>query len=219
MTDATKQKILSIVNCFEMGTPHLQYDQITRLHDGPGKVLQFTGSFGVTEAYNLKKLIELYIAKGGKFADEYKPYLKDMGKKFTLANDSKFGLLWKKSAREDQLMRDAQDEIYEELYFIPAVKWCEQANFKTPLSHLVIFDSILQSGQILPFLRKRFAETTANEKSWVKAYTATRDKWLRTHSNKAVRNSAYRTKDLLKIIADGDWELEHPVIAHGTRIP
>jgi chitosanase len=218
----TKKKIISIVNCFEMGTPHIQYDQITLLHDGPGKILQFTGSVGFTEAYNLKKVIQLYIDKGGELSKEFARYLPDMGKKFTLARDTKFHKLWKESA-EEQLMKDAQDEIYESTYFLPAEKWSETAGFELPLSYLVVFDSFLQSGSIMKMLRNRFPETLPNnggtEKEWIRAYAKTRLNWLKNHSRVAVRNSAYRMRDITKIINDDDWELENPVSANGIIIP
>lgn len=223
MDSETKKKIISIVNCFEMGTPHIQYDQITILNDGPNKVKQFTGSFGVTEAYNLKPLIELYIQKEGKFSQEFKRYLPNMGKKFVLADDKSFHALWKKSAKEDALMREAQDEIYERIYFVPAEKWSETAKFVEPLSYLVIFDSILQSGSILTSLRNKFPEKLPNnggdEKAWIKSYVTVRNSWLSNHSNKAVRNSSYRTRDLLRIINNNDWDLEKPVKANDIIVP
>jgi chitosanase len=218
MNATTKKKIISIVNCFEMGTSHIQYDQITILNDGPNKVKQFTGSFGVTEAYNLKTLIELYIQKKGKFSKEFEKYLPNMGKKFILADDKSFHTLWKKAAREDVLMREAQDETYENIYYKPAEQWSIDAEFIYPLSYLIVFDSMLQSGSIMKFLRNKFPEKLpsngGDEKAWIKAYLTVRNDWLSNHSNKAVRNSSYRTRDLLRIIHDNDWYLEKPVKAN-----
>lgn len=219
MDASTKKKIISIVNCFEMGTPEIQYEQTSFLNDGPGGIKQYTQSFGATEfGGNLKKLVELYVKKEGKYASDLKSYIPRIGKTPSLVNDKKFVELMKKASLEDQLMRDAQDELYEKIYFLPAEKWADAANFEEPLSYLVVFDSFLQSGSILKFLRNRFPETLDDEKAWVTAYSKTRYEWLKNHSNKHIKNSAYRMKDILKIIKDDDWDLEKPVIANDIKI-
>lgn len=218
MENKIANKIKSIINCFEMGSPHLIYEQITLLHDGPNDVLQFTGSFGVTERYNLKKLILLYIDNHGKYASDFFPYLKNMGKIFTLANDSNFKALWVKASKEDQIMKDAQDEIFDLLYFKPAEEWSKLAEFEHPLSYCVIADSFLHSGSIMTKLRNRFPEVLPNkggdEKEWIKQYTNVRLAWLQSSSNEAVRTSSYRVKDLIRIINSDDWELDNPVKAN-----
>lgn len=218
MNAKTKKKIISIVNCFEMGTKHIQYDQITLLNDGPGQKKQVTLSFGATQAGTLQRIINLYIERKGQFANDFKPFLPKLNKIPDLANDKDFINLLMKSSKEDQLMKDIQDEIYEIIYFVPAKQWSEDAEFIYPLSYLVIFDSMLQSGSIMKFLRNKFPEKLPNnggdEKKWIEAYLTTRDKWLSNHSNKAVRNSSYRTKDLLRVLRSNDWNLEKPVKAN-----
>lgn len=223
MDSNTKKKIISIVNCFEMGSPHIKYDDITLLHDAPGNQLQVTISFGMTQAGSLQKLIKNYIALHGKYASDFVSFLGKLDKIPDLALDHKFLELVKKASGDDQIMKDAQDEIYESTYFLPAEKWSETAGFELPLSYLVVFDSFLQSGSIMKMLRNRFPETLPNnggtEKEWIRAYAKTRLNWLRNHSREAVRNSAYRMRDITKIINDDDWELENSVSANGIIIP
>lgn len=219
MDTATKKKIISIVNCFEMGTPYIQYAQTSFLNDGPKGIKQYTQSYGATEfGGNLKKLVALYVENHGIYAKELTPYIERIGKMPSLVGDKNFIELMKKASIEDEIMRDAQDTLYENTYFLPAEKWAENANFDEPLSHLVVFDSFLQSGSILKFLRNRFPETLDNEKEWVSAYAKTRYDWLRNHSNKHIKNSAYRMKDILKIINDDDWDLDRPVSANGIIV-
>lgn len=218
----TKKKIISIVNCFEMGTPHLQYDQITLLHDAPGKQLQVTLSVGFTQAGSLQKVVHAYIDKHGTYASDFTKYLPKLNKIPDLALDKEFIKLLKKASKDDQLMKDAQDEIFEQIYFQPAEKWSETAGFEHPLSYLVVFDSFLHSGSIMKMLRNRFPEKLPNngghEKEWIEAYARTRLSWLRNHSNQAVRNSAYRMRDIIRIINNDDWDLEKPVEANGIVV-
>jgi chitosanase len=203
-----------------MGTPYIQYAQTSFLYDGPGGIKQYTQSFGATEfGGNLKKLVELYVSKKGKYAPELAAYTPRIGKTPSLTGDKKFIDLMQKASLEDQAMKDSQDELYERVYFEPAKKWAEKAGFVEPLSYLVVFDSFLQSGGILSFLRNRFPETLENEKEWIAAYSRTRLDWLSNHSNKAVKNSAYRMRDILRAVNSDDWKLAKPFIANGIKIP
>lgn len=207
----------------EMGVPYMQYDSITILYDGPGNTPQITLSVGATEmGGNLKKIVDLYISKNGKYSKDFIPYSDRIGKKPSLVDDKKFIDLLKTSSREDPLMREAQDEIYESAYLQSGIDWGKANGFTHPLSYLVIIDSFLHSGRIFMFLRNKFSEKTpangGDEKDWITAYVEARHNWLRTHSNKAVRNSSYRTKDYLRYIADNNWNLKNPVVANGVKI-
>ena len=63
-----KNRILSVVNIFETGTPDGEYDDISIFNDGTGGSRQITyGRSQTTEQGNLKKLIEAYIANKGMF--------------------------------------------------------------------------------------------------------------------------------------------------------
>ena len=57
------------------------------------------------------------------------------------------------------------------------------------------------------------------EKAWITAYTRARNKWLLERSSAAVKASAYRTKDLLKMIEEKNWNLDKlPLIANGKEV-
>lgn len=219
-----KRKIWSIVNCVEMGVPYFKYDDYTILPDGPHGIKQFTLSLGYVEfsTYNgkvgpgnLKKVVDLYLSKNGKHKDLLLPYQNRIGKLPSLAGDKNFVTNMVYVSKNDQLMRDAQDEIFDQVYFGPALKWCEKEGIKTPLGILVVYDSLLQSGQIFTFLRNKFSERTpthgGDEKKWITSYVNVRNNWLSNHSNKAVRNSAYRTRTYIKLIEANNWDLKGPI--------
>jgi chitosanase len=160
ITDQQKKKIIQIVNVMETGTPEGRYDQISIFADGKNGTKQITyGRSQATEQGNLKNIIQRYVNSGGKFAGEFSQYLPQIGKK-PLVNDAAFKQLLKASAQEDPLMRDAQDETFEILYYVPASHFFDLEQFTLPLSMLVIYDSYIHSGSIPAFLRSRFPEAT-----------------------------------------------------------
>ena len=63
---------------------------------------------------------------------------------------------------------------------------------------LVIYDSFIHSGSILPFLRQKFTENVpvngGDEKKWIKQCVDTRHNWLENHSKLILRNTIYRTQ-------------------------
>src|SRR5688572_4332127 len=110
ITAAQKSKILRVINVFETGKPDGVYDAISVYKDGPTvggeKIRQITyGRSQTTEYGNLKRLIELYIERGGVFANAFKPYLPKIGRKNkSLHTDLAFKQLLKRAAKEDAIM-------------------------------------------------------------------------------------------------------------------
>lgn len=207
-----KKKIWNVVNCMETGTPYLKYDDITILPDGPNGVREITLSFGlIQKSGDLEKCIRKYIAKKGEYSTSFIPYINGISTDFSLVNDAKFISLLKNSAKYDKKMQDSIDEMFEEDNFNPALKWATTEGFTLPLSILCIFDSFVQSGSIMTFLRNKFSERTpahgGDEKKWITQYINARHNWMANHSNSAIRASTYRTKTYLKLIEADNWQL------------
>jgi hypothetical protein len=103
------------------------------------------------------------------------------------------------------------------------MKWASDNGFTLALSALVIYDSFIHSGSIRADIRARFSEVPpargGEEKAWIRAYVNARNDWLLHHSRPAVRASAYRTRDLAREIANGNWKLSIlPIMANGTPV-
>ncbi len=216
MDTQTKSKIKSIINCFETSTTTIDYDKISIFNDGPGNIKQITLSKGATEwGGALRKIVTLYVSKNGKYSDDFRTYVDGFGSneigKNSLVYDKTFINLLIKASREDQLMRDAQEEIYESVYFAPALAFFEKHEFKSPLALLVIYDSYIHSGSVPDFLRKRFSALPpskgGDEKEWIKAYVDVRHQWLKHHSRPILRGTVYRTNTFKKLIAEDNWDL------------
>lgn len=215
ITPPIKKKIQEIVSVFETSSKKPRYDILVVMADGPGRCLQITyGKHQTTEYGNLKTLVSMYCGAGGKYANELKHYIGIIGVK-PLCDHHHFKSLLKK-AGEDEVMQKTQDSFFDEYYWNPALKFFLRNNFSLSLSMAVIYDSYIQSGSILDFLRARFGEKTpinsGNEKRWITAYTSVRDKWLEGHSNKLLVASDYRTDCLLEQIKNNNWDLSQPVV-------
>ncbi len=223
LTPGQNLLIHRILNVFETGAVEGRYDAISIYHDGPGHIRQITyGAKQTTEYGKLAKLVQMYVADGGSFAAALAPYVAQIGKT-PLTDDATFKDLLQRAGRTDPMMGQTQDKFFDQAYFLPALAWADKQGFTKALSLLVIFDSFIHSGSILPLLRNKFPERPPSaggrEEVWVRQYTEVRHQWLSTHSNPDVRPSAYRTRDLLREIEAGNWDLGHlPFMANGTAV-
>jgi chitosanase len=224
-----KDLIEHILNEEETGSITGDYGQLDTYLDGHNGTRQITyGRSQTTEQGNLKDLIALYITKGGLYASTFRPYLEEIGK-YPLYDDSTFKQTLR-AAGADPIMHEAEDAFFDFDYFAPAQAWATAHGFTLALSMLVIYDSFIQSGAILDFLRARFAELPpsagGDEKVWIENYADVRHNWLRTYndpSNPAksalLRTSCYRTGDLKRAIQAGNWDLsQRPIIANGAEV-
>jgi chitosanase len=212
-----------VLNAFETGTAEGRYGAIAIFHDGPNDIRQITyGRSQTTEYGNLRELVQMYVDARGRFAEELREYLPRIGRT-ALVDDSRFKNLLKQAGNEDPIMRQTQDVFFDRRYFQPAIRWANENGFSLPLSALVIYDSFIHSGQIRPDLRRRFPEKTpsagGDERVWIRQYVDVRHQWLLNHHRPAVRTSSYRTRDLAKEIARGNWNFTQlPIMAHGVPI-
>jgi chitosanase len=220
--EATKLILRRILNCFEndSGSPETDYSSIYIYHDGKDDRRQVTLARGFTDdGGNLKKVVERYISKGGNYADTFRSRLNKFGQG-QLVNDEVFKSTLIKASKEEKVMRDAQDEIFDECYMQPALDWADKNGFKLPLSFGVIFDSYLHSGGILKKLRQRFNEKvpseSGDEKNWISQYLDTRQKWLA--SIPKLSGTVYRTKFFLDNIKIKNWKLNCPLVANGSKV-
>ena len=221
MNDLIKNKIQKIVNVFESGKPEGDYGCISLYEDGPNGIKQITyGKSQTTEWGNLASLIKLYIAHEGEFAENFEPYVDNIGFKSFVSDKDFIHLL--KRASEDPIMRKTQDEFFDVHYWGPALNWFNKNEFKLNLSMLVIYDSFIHSGSILKFLRNKFDESVpvngGNEKKWILEYVKARHQWLKNHSVKILNKTIYRTQDFQNAISSENWDLSKEFVANGTKI-
>lgn len=210
-----------VINAFEQGEKDTKYDVIYIYHDGPGKIRQITVSFGITEYGNLKKLIVNYINAQGALADKFKPYVDKIGKT-ALVDDDTFKSLIIQAARDEQLMRDQMEDVYEEQYFDPAYTWFTRNGFTTNLSMMVCLDTFIHSGSFLSFLLRPMTnklpiKNITQEKAWIKEYVKARRQWLATASNSILHGTVYRMDFMNEQISNNNWTLDTPFVANDVK--
>lgn len=212
-----------IINVYETGSIEGDYSNITIYPDGPHDMRQITyGRAQTTEYGNLAELVRMYVEAGGTFASQLRPFVR-LIKHTPLVDNAEFKLLLRRAGREDPVMAETQDVFFDKRYFRPAQAWASSNGFTRALSMLVIYDSFIQSGGILPFLRARFPEKTpaggGNENEWIRQYVDVRHDWLAGHSKPILRRTIYRTRDSKREIGRDNWDLALlPVSANGTLV-
>jgi len=223
LTAIQRNLIERLINTVETGRPDGDYGAISIYADGPNDIKQITyGRAQTTEYGNLRRLVHMYVAAGGAGSAALAPYAEKIGSE-PLTNDAQFKRLLRDAGRSDPVMRRIQDQFFEQVYFLPAMRWADDNSFTKALSALVIYDSYIHSGQILWFLRQRFAENPpamgGKEETWVSEYVRVRHDWLSSHHRPAVRKSIYRTQAFKEQIAKGNWDLKVvPVQMNGIDV-
>jgi len=201
----------------DSGSPETEYNKIYIYKDGNNKRKQVTLSRGFTQdGGNLWKVLDRYISKKGILSDFFSPYKSKM-KNADLWADKLFLSSLVKAGGE-QAMKDSQDEIFNEVYLNPALKWADKYGFKEVLSVGVIVDSYLHSGQMTPFLMAKFAEEKpsggGDEKKWITLYLQERLAWFK-RSTGALHTCMFRPQFFLTEISKNNWELSCPLTVKG----
>lgn len=212
-----------MLNAFEndSASPETDYASIYLYHDGPGQRQQVTLGRGFTQfGGSLGMVLRRYITKGGQYSVNFQNALDTKFQSTALALDAGFlGLL--RASATDPTMRDAQDEIFNEVYISPALLWASDRGFVLPLSNALIIDSYLHSGGMLDFLMKRFPEKKpvagGDERAWDQAYVRVRRAWLAS-KGKPLSNTLYRMDFFLAQFTRDNWNFDPPMVANGSSI-
>lgn len=222
ITSALVRLYQRMLNAFEndSGSPETDYASIYIYHDGNGQRRQVTLARGFTDdGGSLKKVVERYISKGGAKSELFRSKLDKFGRGTLVDNKDFINAL--KGVASEPAMRQAQDEIFEEVYLQPALSWAETHQFVLPLSVGVIVDSYLHSGGMPDWLMKKFPESKpdkgGDEKAWIQAYLRERLAWFERVTG-ALHNTTYRPNFFIREISKGNWDFKCPLIANGANI-
>ncbi len=147
LTPTTRKRADQLISVFENSTPEIQYDYAENLQDGRGVT---AGRAGFTTATcDALLVIRRYGSKGKVSFQEFTAELQRLCDEHSEATDSlpesKYIERWKQAAA-DPLFRAAQDEIVNELYYIPAMKRSDALGLRTPLARTELFDAAIQHG-------------------------------------------------------------------------
>jgi chitosanase len=229
ITSSQKHIIDAIVSIHETGKlpTAAAYSTITVLSDGAG--ISYGKHQSTDKSGSLDAILHRYCDKGGCLTNQIKPFFDLLAANESTKVDPKNLPAWVRTlktllaeAGKDPVMQAAQDEVFDENYWIPATQKCAAMGLVTALSHLAVYDTIIHSGPTrVDRLRSAFAEVPpargGGEQAWVLAFLQARKKWLQSNSNPLVVNSAYRVDAMLKL--PPNWELTPPFTYRNVYVP
>jgi chitosanase len=221
LTDTQKRSAQAIVNIFETSSVRGDYGSVTLIPGDTGQ-LTFGRSQTTLASGNLAKLIAAYVgAAGARFGAEMSPFLAQLqARDLALNHDRHFKNLLRASA-DDPVMRDVQDQFFDDVYWASAVRSARRDGAAAPLALAVIFDSVVHGSW--PRLRAKVNTdlgplASAGERSWITRYVETRREWLANHGRSDLRRTVYRMESLRRLIDQDAWDLELPLVVRGHEI-
>ena len=230
VTANQKHVIDCVLSIFETGrVPSPQsYQTCAILPDGAG--ISYGKHQSTDRGGSLDKIVDLYIQKGGKQAEELKQFVPKLALNETAKVDPRNIPSWAKYlmgvlkvAGADPVMQQCQDAVFDADYWTPAMGHAASIGLKTALGHLVIYDTCIHSGPGgVAVIRARFPEASpangGDEKAWVQAYVNARRAWLAGNKNPIVQGTVYRMDAFNVMIKEGNWDLNTPMVVRGVKI-
>ncbi|HUS26045.1 MAG TPA: chitosanase [Nevskiaceae bacterium] len=223
----TRKRAEQIISTFENSTTKIQYNYAEKLTDGRGIT---AGRSGFTSGTNDLLLVVQEYLKNTKKTDpilaSYVPALEAVkGTDSTVGLDG-FIEAWKQTYKNDKtVFKSAQDTVYTNLYFNPAMKQAQTAGVKTALGQMIILDTIIQHGEgddpdglpaILTEVQKAVGPVQpGKEADWLQTFLDARQKHLENAADPATRDewkeSVDRVKALRSILNTGNLDLKLPL--------
>lgn len=210
----------AIVNIFETSSVLGRYGQVTLIPGDTGR-LTFGRSQTTLGSGNLHLLLAAYCANpGARFRARIAPFLSDIAAQSArVDHDLKLHNVLRASA-DDPVMRELQDEFFDQVYWQPAVKAAARVGIRSPLGHAVVYDSHVH-GSWGPRRDEVLAQTgsvsAVGEAAWIGAYIARRRAWLES-SRPDLRKTVYRMDSFKRLIELGLWGLPLPLVVRDIEI-
>lgn len=221
LTPTQKQTAQAIVNLFETGAILGDYGSVTVIPGDTGH-LTFGRSQTTLASGNLLELLQRYCANdGARFGSRLAPWLPRFAAiDFSLDGELRLHNLLRATA-DDPVMRETQDIFFDEVYWQTAARLAGNFGIASPLGLAVVYDSVVHGSW--KTLRERTVAasgtpTEIGERRWIAAYVATRHSWLASHPRRDLRLTAYRMEAFRRLIEQGYWGLELPLVVRGAEI-
>lgn len=230
ITPQQKEKCQAIISVFETGKADGDPSAVAVLSDGAG--ISYGRHQATDGSDSLDAIVLRAIELGHPLSAELKHLLTKLQSDGSTAyrsmpNEKLGGWLWDavKLLREcgnHPVMLQAQNEVFDSMYWAPCAAQCVQMGLIYPLSWAVVYDSCIHSGPGgVARIRARFAEMPpsrgGDEKAWVSAYVRERRAWL-TGRGGVVAKTVYRMDAFLALIRDENWDLLTPFRVRGVVI-
>lgn len=211
-----------IISTFENSTTTIQYGYAEVLDDGRGIT---AGRAGFTSGTgDLAEVVERYDSlQPNNDLSHYLTVLRNSNRGASLVGLEGFAEVWEQAAEDPQL-RAAQDNVYDDWYYEPALGQAQATGVSSAAGKLIILDTIVQhgNGDDPDGLRAIIRETTQKngrpnpkvEKQWLSAFLGIRRQHLlnaaEPSTREAWRESVSRTH-ALDAILEQDMTLAGPL--------
>lgn len=221
LTPTQKQTAQAMVNLFETGAILGDYGSVTVIAGDTGH-LTFGRSQTTLASGNLLDLLQRYCSNdGARFGSRLVPWLPRFAAgDFTLDGELRLHNLLRATA-DDPVMRETQDIFFDEVYWQTAARIAANLGINSALGVAVVYDSTVHGSW--KAMRDRTTAQSGEpeqlgERKWITAYVNTRRAWLTAHPRSDLRKTAYRMEAFLRLIEQGYWGLELPLVIRGAEI-
>ncbi len=221
LTPIQQKTILAITSVFETGSPRADYSACTVLADGAG--ISYGAHQATEGSGTLRRVLERYDKYTSLIVDGEPAWAVEVlaGRPIT---DRARAMDTLPFLAEVKAMQRAQDEIFSEDYFVPAVAYAERCGCRWPLTVAFIYDTMIHSGAgRLRKLRRTFEDPPPSnmgiEHRWITQLVMARHEWLSTYTSSnakkqaLIRSTAWRPLVYRHLLDEGDdgWHLELPL--------
>lgn len=221
ITETQRQVAKAIINIFETGSVRGHYGKVTLIPGDTGQ-LTFGRSQTTLASGGLHGLIAAYVGRSGaRFAAEFEPFVPRLEIRDEALNEARHFHNLLRASADDPVMRDTQDEFFDETYWARAERIARRDRMTQPLGVTVVYDSVVHGSWTR--IRRRVLDnhgtvSELGETTWITRYVEERRSWLANHSRRDLRRTVYRMEALGRLIQQGQWMLEIPLVVRDLEI-
>lgn len=229
-----RQTIWAITSIFESGSPEGNPAAYQTYDAG---VISFGKHQATLASGTLNRVLQGYLARSSSstaqaLRNEYAARVAQMDA--SLRHDGRIKQLLLEAAQE-QAMAEAQDTVFEESFYKPAVTAARQYNVRSPLGLAALYDTNIQGGLhiVLPRVTERLGgkigEKGITEAQWIAAFLDLREERLNRLADQyiakgdkgtgnALRTSTFRVQEYRKLLQAGNLKLEGTLNVRGRQV-
>jgi chitosanase len=229
---ALKSCAEQMISVFENESTSLRYDYVENLHDGRGYTAGRDG-FASGDG-DLLQVIEVYDdLQPNNILSDFVPLLKQVQGTASTHGLGALPAAWKKAA-SDPLFRQAQDQVSDKLYYIPAMKAASDLHLQSPLAKFALYDAVIQHGTdedsdsfgaIIRAANRAAGGSPdkVGEEKWLMAFLSARKEILLNAADPDTRatwrKSVGRVNEQIRLLREGNLQLSSPLTLdpYGTK--
>ena len=218
--------IWAITNVFETG---LAEGDPGALQIADGGLISYGRHQATLVAGTLAQVIERYgLLSQSPTAAAFQPWMPRLQAKDPALRQETTFLQLLRAAAADPAMSAAQDDIFDQHYYQPAIQRAREYHLHTPFALACLYDTGVQGGRdrILARLSPKGEDSEAR---WLARFLDERERWVKevasvaaangqTEQARYLRNSLFRVKELRRLLRQGNMGLRGRIRLRGQTI-